>query len=313
MPICKLCRTKEAIKQSHVIPKFVIKWLKETGSDYFRRPVVPNIKYQDLFKMSLLCEDCENIFSKYENYFSAQIFHPYLEVQPNQLSYCDKLHYFLVSILWRILVINLDQDSPSIKVFDNKLKLVEKEWRNYLLSQQKTIEKDIHLFITDILSNFKVPVKKFNLYMARGIDATIAVSRNDCLIYGKFARFCIFCYITPYDSSKWINTKIINGDGIISIPQKILDGRIGEFLVNRVRQVMSAYHQGLSERQREKIVKHQKNILPKIIESDMGRALFMDSFSSVDKLFFPKSKIGRNENCHCGSGIKYKKCCYDKQ
>ncbi len=26
----------------------------------------------------------------------------------------------------------------------------------------------------------------------------------------------------------------------------------------------------------------------------------------------PIPKLGRNDPCHCGSGKKYKKCCYDK-
>ncbi|NCN95851.1 MAG: hypothetical protein GW917_03965, partial [Bdellovibrionales bacterium] len=25
-----------------------------------------------------------------------------------------------------------------------------------------------------------------------------------------------------------------------------------------------------------------------------------------------KTKLGRNDSCHCGSGQKYKKCCLDK-
>ena len=32
-----------------------------------------------------------------------------------------------------------------------------------------------------------------------------------------------------------------------------------------------------------------------------------------DQLQLPNKQQGRNEKCNCGSGLKYKKCCFNKQ
>ncbi len=154
-----------------------------------------------------------------------------------------------------------------------------------------------------------LPVRGFNLYVARGVDGTVAASRTSCLVYAKFVRFCVFAFLTDYDSSLWVNTRIANGDGFLTTPQQILDGRIGDFLVTRVRESMTRYRQGLSTKQRDEIRARQKKILPELMNSDMGEALFMDSFSTVDPHFFPKREIRRNEPCPCGSGLKFKNCC----
>jgi hypothetical protein len=198
----------------------------------------------------------------------------------------------------------LEQNSK----FSKSLIETEAELRDYLLNKTTDIPKDIHLFITDISESDNIPVKRFNLYMARGIDGTVGSSSTECIIYAKFVRFCIFMYTTPYDETKWINTKIISGTSNIQIPQQILDNGIGDFLVDRVRGAMNRYNSGLSERQRTKIIEYQKRILPQIIDSDFGKALLSDSFGKIDKSYFPK-RISRNDMCPCGSGIKYKKCC----
>lgn len=39
--------------------------------------------------------------------------------------------------------------------------------------------------------------------------------------------------------------------------------------------------------------------------------MFMDYMTSDGSKPLPP-KIGRNETCHCGSGLKYKRCCFDK-
>ena len=33
----------------------------------------------------------------------------------------------------------------------------------------------------------------------------------------------------------------------------------------------------------------------------------------IRQLLLPKKQQGRNEKCNCGSGLKYKKCCINKQ
>lgn len=306
---CKLCRQSKTLVQSHIIPKFIAAWLKETGSGFFRMVTSPNIKYQDFPKRRLLCSDCEQRFSLKEEYFSRRIFYPYMKNKPAQINYSQSLHYFLVSVLWRILVADLYKFRKKCRKFSEELEETEEDWRLYLMAKTTAIKSDVHLFLSDILETANIPVRHFNVYMTRGVDGTIAISSSGCLVYCKLARFFIFSHLTPYDSSKWINTKISNGRGKLIIPQKILDGRIGDFFIDRIKSAYSEYNRNLSEKQRQKIHEYQEKNIRKIINSDLGEALLRDCYSSVDKDFFPNRKLLRNEPCPCGSGLKYKKCC----
>lgn len=40
---------------------------------------------------------------------------------------------------------------------------------------------------------------------------------------------------------------------------------------------------------------------------DSLKVMFLDNKAAV-----PETRPGRNEPCHCGSGLKYKKCCSGK-
>lgn len=305
---CKLCGEKKTLRKSHVIPKFIISWIKKTGSGFFRKAIKPNIRFQDISKLYLLCDECEQRFSDKEKYFSEQIFSPCIDTDSKQFDYSEDLHYFLISVLWRILIADFDLYKKEGKHFLKELKENEEDWRLYLLGKKSSVRSDVHLFITDMLDG-DIPIKHFNQYMARGIDGCVGMDHTVCFVYSKFARFCIFSQLTEYDSSKWINTKIGNGKGTLSIPQKLLDGRIGDFFIDRIKKAYQMYNEKLSDKQREKIHENQKRNILKIANSDLGEALIRDSFSDIDKSFFPKRKIERNEFCPCGSGVKYKKCC----
>ena len=72
---CSLCGDKPAIENSHVIPKFIFTWLKETSpTGYLRTTENPRMRTQDGHKGAYLCRDCELRFSKLENHFSKHFF-----------------------------------------------------------------------------------------------------------------------------------------------------------------------------------------------------------------------------------------------
>jgi hypothetical protein len=60
MPICELCLKDKELADSHVIPSFIIKWLKKTSiTGFVRNPLNGNRRIQDGYKMPLLFFDCE--------------------------------------------------------------------------------------------------------------------------------------------------------------------------------------------------------------------------------------------------------------
>lgn len=306
---CGLCHERKPLVQSHVIPKFVIRYLKATGSGFFRRPVKPNLKHQDIPTTQLLCQECEQRFSRREAYFRDTIFDPYMKRKCAHFDYDGNLHYFLVSILWRVLVSDMAKYVKEYPHVAGVLSKAEEDWRRYLLGEERQTAPHIHLFLTDVLENLVVPVRGYNMYMARALDGTVAAGARSCLVYAKFVRFCVFAWLSGYDPSLWVNTRVVDGNGELKTPQEIRDVRISDFLLSRIRDGMTQYRRNLSGRQRDRISAHQQQLLPRLADSDMGDALLADSLSTIDTGFFPRRRLERNEPCPCGSGKKFKNCC----
>lgn len=108
--LCKLCQKNQDLRESHIIPKFVAKWLKESSATgYLRQGVEPNLRKQDFPKERLLCGDCENRFSRWENIFAEKIFLPYLNDGKREFEYTDWLLKFSVSLIWRMGISELDE------------------------------------------------------------------------------------------------------------------------------------------------------------------------------------------------------------
>ena len=63
MDQCRLCKKRIMLEESHIIPKFIAKWLKKTSAtDYLRFMDTPNIRRQDLVKIKLLCKHVKIFF-----------------------------------------------------------------------------------------------------------------------------------------------------------------------------------------------------------------------------------------------------------
>jgi hypothetical protein len=79
MPItpCRLCGETKELQESHILPGFGYRWMKETSATgYLRFGPQPNRRVQDGVKVFLLCADCEQRFNLWETQFANRIFHP---------------------------------------------------------------------------------------------------------------------------------------------------------------------------------------------------------------------------------------------
>jgi hypothetical protein len=102
---CALCYEELKLMKSHIVPKFVFNYLKKTSlTGKFRDPTNFNKRLQDGPKYKLLCENCEQLFSESERYFSENIFSPYIHDVKMKLKYDYNLKYFIESIHWRFLL-----------------------------------------------------------------------------------------------------------------------------------------------------------------------------------------------------------------
>jgi hypothetical protein len=305
---CRLCCLSKPLQDSHIIPKFVFDWMKETGLRFLRRPEQPNIRYQDGQRERLLCRACERLLNKDEKRFAEHVFRPFLKNSKLEMRYGEFLIRFSVSLCWRILVSEALSDRMH-NAFDDRLSEAEVEWRNFLLGRQPLKKFDrFHVFLADILDARDQPTLNFNQYLTRFTDGCIAMSQSACAVYVKFSRFLFWAEITEYDQSKWLGTRIQNEGGILSTPQHVSDSRFGAFLLGRAKLASERYWLGLSERQKRRIDEAFRQNAVNLIGTDFWRSFQADMEANVDPHVWKTDKIEPNELCPCGSGETYNEC-----
>lgn len=264
---CELHNAEADLCESHIIPKFVYKWMKKTGPGRFRQMGKLNSPLQDGIKKYMLCKECEDKFSKKEKWFSEKVFYPYIEDNELVIKNEKELMYFVVSVLWRVL--KLFKDDGNDYNFKSDLDNAEREWRNYLLSDTSMSKyNNFHLFL--INSDYWIE-EKSDFYFSRAVDIDIVQNENICFIYAKFSRFMLIGEITGLNENSFQYSNLAYEDEFSSKNQMINEPLILEFLSNRVSNLKG--YEDLSETQKRKNTEYYKNKLDGIKDSDYMRIL----------------------------------------
>jgi len=274
---CRLTYKHTELKNSHIYPKFVIEWMKETGSKYQRGYVTPNIRMQDGYKKYLLSEEAEQLFSKKEKWFAENIFRPYLANTNAILEYDENLFYFSISVLWRILVLELKEQTIDSFKFKTIMQDAELQWRDFLYKGIYPKDFDrIHIILTDRIVNHDIDSSNVDNYFTRILDGTTVFNENInfCSIYIKFSRFIFFGLLKNGDESKLKGTKINAISGILKTPQVFDDPSITGFFLNRIKQLDEMPFP--SEKQQDKIINEVEKDTEDFLKSDMFRSLNSD-------------------------------------
>ncbi len=107
---CQLCGDDQSpLQESHLVPKFVSDWIKETSKTGFIRAMDnPEERLQDGFKIPMLCTKCERKFSNWEGKFAEHIFKRIANYrkQTESFTISDDHILCLISIFWRLLKYN---------------------------------------------------------------------------------------------------------------------------------------------------------------------------------------------------------------
>ena len=104
--LCKLCQNNDDLRESHILPRFLGKYLKDTSATGFLIAVDAEGKptrSQDLRKRKLLCGSCESILNEVETFFANTIFHPFKKGNLKAIPLDDRLGKFAVSVSLRAL------------------------------------------------------------------------------------------------------------------------------------------------------------------------------------------------------------------
>ncbi|MFY9099560.1 hypothetical protein OZY48_00750 [Aliarcobacter cryaerophilus] len=202
--ICKLCKRKQMLIQSHIIPKFLHKKIdpkKNTPCVIYENSKVSSKNNLGSTEY-LLCKNCDNvILSQYENYFN-QIWYKN-SVLPNLLNHKDILSIdidydsfllFHLSIFWRMSVSSLS----TFRDIDFGEKH-NKQIRSMLLNNDnsknpyrivvKAIEQDKKLFDKIIVKPVRFHIDSHNIYSAiyGGCEVRLKISSHGCKTFDDIA------------------------------------------------------------------------------------------------------------------------------
>lgn len=130
MSSCLYCKNHDAIENSHIIPKFVTDWVKDTSSTGYLRSISnPNKREQDGEKKPILCTTCEQFFGNFENIYKKNLFSliaNYRKPLPKVLEISENDKKFMLTLIWRQIIRLLHFDAHD-KIYPHELEFLEKK------------------------------------------------------------------------------------------------------------------------------------------------------------------------------------------
>lgn len=161
MECCRLCKCENIpLKESHIVSKMFYNAIKKKSpTGIMRQAIDPNKGVQDGLKVPFLCERCEELFSKYETFFSNNIYTKTInndgEIEFNSRD--DNISYFLLSIAWRVMKFIREKDKTTFTETENKkIDGIIEIWRMLLDTENMEDIRKIQQFI--------IPTKKLKFF-----------------------------------------------------------------------------------------------------------------------------------------------------
>lgn len=278
---CALCGALDALAESHVLPAFVFRWLKETSvTGHMRFGKNPKKRVQDGIKLRWLCMDCEQRLNSYETPFATYIFHPYNADPRLRVRYGDWLLKFCVSVSWRVL--RYFQSQPGFQNWNEKhraetTKALE-QWRAFLFDEVPHPGSYVqHLLpLGPIQSHTVLDLpNNMNRYLMRAVEMDIANSNISAFTYAKLGRFAIFGIVAP-TTNKWVGTKVSLNNGVIQPSGFILPTELLNYLTDRARR-HGVLTSSIPDHQLDKIEADAMRNIDRLRNSDEFDAMLHDA------------------------------------
>ena len=234
MEKCKYCENGQAIKNSHAIPSFIYKWLRDTSTNGFMRATnEPNQRLQDGPRSPLLCTKCELLFSKFENKFKTEFFSKvanYRKPYPEILPITESTKKCISIISWRVLADTyfFPKENEYTKDEFDKFPSILKQIKESIQSSETT-DNPIHLIpcTQEILIRLNLPKVDFFYYdRTIGAEPRIWDDWQRLIIFIKIPFSIIVFEAVPGKNDPWVGTRIDNVDsihlsGILSVPDYV--------------------------------------------------------------------------------------------
>ncbi|MED4758677.1 hypothetical protein [Priestia megaterium] len=283
---CKLCLEHSELQLSHIVPKFVGRWLKKTSAvGHIRNAMNPNVRIQDLPKEYLLCKGCEQIFSAFEKKFAEEIFHPFHSENKKLFHYDRWLQKFIISLNWRVAISGLNNSIPH---GHNSLPDLEKTmegWRKFLLDETNNPGPSknhlVFVGITDLNDFEKIQPALYDHYtnmkfLRTVFFGTIVDEHDRTFIYSSIGGIVFVSHISPKSFRGWTSQTKITKRGTLKTLQDNFDSVFGAFLGAFINKINSHISDNISE--------NQEKIINQGILEDIDKALASKSLGIINQL-----------------------------
>lgn len=158
---CLLCEVGELEEKGHIIPKFVMRWLKKASkkNEFFLNND-PLLKVSDTPAFKIMCKACEDKISIFEKFFTDNYYKRYYRHQKVE-QFKDEVFYFAISVAWRLIVSTARLKSTAQNALAQSYTGMEQRARAYLLDTNKKPELDVYILSAEqILEN--IAAKRIN-------------------------------------------------------------------------------------------------------------------------------------------------------
>ncbi len=278
---CALCRMNKELQLSHIVPHFVGRKMIKTAPANIRMTNKPNLVAQDIEKHYMLCHDCEELFSAKERWFANTIFNPWQDNKQQVFEYNENLSYFIVSLSWRSLYLDLKEYSCD-PAFDKEILMTmlraEDTMRDYLLGKRQDILGiQNHMFFFDRIKSINKYDfdKNPSIAMHRSITSYSAYNGKTLFTVSNLMGILIVTFYSMDEKEKWENTQIMNGSGTIIAQNQKIESVVGNEIQHWMNVAEDAKN-NLSENQRNKIINKMESLGEKIKDYPIYQDLLDD-------------------------------------
>lgn len=262
---CALCRQNKELQLSHIVPHFVGRKMIKTATGNIRITNEPNKVAQDIEKHYMLCHDCEELFSAKERWFASNIFNPWQDHKKQIFVYDENLTYFIISLSWRSLYLDLEEYSCD-PTFNKEILMImlraESIMRDYLLGKSQDVS-DIqnHMFFFDRIesaSNYDFG-KNPSVAMHRSITSYSVYNGKTSFTISNLLGIMIVTFYSMAEQEEWVNTQVLNGSGTIAAKNQEIKSVVGQEIQHWMNEAENAKN-NLSENQRNKILEKMQSL-----------------------------------------------------
>lgn len=288
---CHLCNKNRELRESHIIPSFVYKWLKaSSGTGHIRFGGAPNLRSQDGYKAYLLCDECEGLFNSLETEFANSIFHPLNKGDAVNIKYGPWMLKFAVSVSWRVLTffmkeIDLSHFPP---VLQEKAKIAISYWRKFLLGKTPHPSRfEQHMLPFDRIERFTYQgmPPNINRYILRTVDIdTVHSGDKAAYVYSKMGRIVLVGFIEMPYPREWKGSRLHVKEGVLGSNHYILPSGFGDYFINKAKRLI-AIQNSMSNNQRKKIDETYRKDLDRAANSETMKATDYDVILFGDNAF----------------------------